>query len=726
MTSTLTPHQVVGDLIHNTKYHALTLQHGEYLSKLIDDIDALTPEHGIINIDVSTGGGKSFLQGLISHERNGAIVYPYKSIISQQRIEHINHGHDKAQIVQLENIERIVIRDEFGTITGFTVNNLLVDEAHMLYTGYYRESMELLHEVIRAAAKMIRVYLFSATIRDITMLCHPVDVVIKVSQPFERLYTAIIDDELGNAKVSTRHTQVIRIIKHLFSVSDIPVLWHLPSIDTHAKMVALLAELGIKAAGIDSHGLNPRNTEAGADTEYNNPLGYEVNRILSETSSMDEVYKKTGVKVVFATQIYREGINIKSGCHIVSYQQTASDIVQEQGRGRLDDLIYHWLVFGANSDKRVKIENSTPYHYNRLQATWFAKEWETKLGRGFGCKWRGEALRRRAWAWNYQSRQMERNGYQQQVIDELAEYGYHEVDRIHIKDMALVETPTHTTDEHGNRVPLKLKVSKAKLVDLYEKHGELQHEDGSSRLPQMENVYNSEVFHELVRDGYSKQLAASACFGFIRKLQIVSDINASGFMTVRILEAVRKLTARILDDLDEILNDGEYGDVIDRLSVEIPKTRTAILHQLKSDASAINTENMVTVSDLVWGTVLPQSDDRFSGFWKSNTPEHKCRLLQILIGMYTDERRYWVIDVDKGWNDLDGDRKSREKLYTRDKAVKAIAAKNNTEAAIDDLCDFKQRTYMEMTRITTKQIKNEAQEMIDTRTIDLMAADIIF
>ncbi|MFM4957390.1 hypothetical protein ACEUCD_17150 [Aeromonas veronii] len=398
----------------------ITLTDGEYLS----DVEAQLPNtNGIHVIDAKTGVGKTRRMTLHAHANYGALIYPIKAIAAQQWIELADlikeHGSTLARIDQIEHIERNRYDDRLC---------LHIDEGQILYTGGFRLPVEVLIDLIVWCSQRMPVYIYSATLRPEFLPQRIVDNIkswTTVSKGWRRSINRITIQTSGYVIGNT--IEIAGAISHIWDRAPgdpdrrLPTLAFVNSEKRAASVVNQLNEWAKtlpederpRVLYTDATRISARSADTEARDAYQ--------RII-ETATLSA----SGYDIVISTNTLAEGINLNDRINVVSVQASADVVFQQQGRARKDAV--HWLITGRGYSEAVMGSTSPIARIRDLNGG--DLYWKSigddpnDLTTDEPCGWSDLDAAQRADAYQTITHEQWRGDYAEQVVRELAEYGY--------------------------------------------------------------------------------------------------------------------------------------------------------------------------------------------------------------------------------------------------------------------------------------------------------------
>ncbi|MFM5452239.1 hypothetical protein ACET9A_09645 [Aeromonas veronii] len=358
---------------------------------LHDIADQFPKEAGIHYIKAATGVGKTYHMTTSANDNNGAVVFPVKAILQQERMSARRDGRCNLTFAQIEKLKGVDLSN---------IRELHIDECQIMYSGGFRQSVEGLIDTVKEASKHIPVYLYSATCNLDLMPIQP-DTITIVEGVFNRTLNVVQIPTSSEIAQNTKY--IVGTIAGAISFEDKPVLVF---INSTSKSNAICRHL--EAKGITSIVMTSKTiTEDGS-------LAMAAYEKMIEHSSV----AAGGYQVVIATNCLAEGINFNDDFHVVSTQCEAGLVFQQQGRARKQAT--HWLITGEGTDQLVIEGNQLIHVYEGGKKS--LTHSESVLADK--CQWQEPAYRDRANLYSLMAEYIPRGCFGVQIIHQLNGYGY--------------------------------------------------------------------------------------------------------------------------------------------------------------------------------------------------------------------------------------------------------------------------------------------------------------
>ncbi len=358
---------------------------------LHDIADQLPIDAGIHFIQAATGVGKTYHMTTSANDNNGAVVFPVKAILQQERMSARRDGRCNLTFAQIEKLKTIDLNN---------IKELHIDECQIMYSGGFRESVEGLIDTVKEASKHIPVYLYSATCNLDLMPIKP-DTITIVEGSFSRTLNVVQIPTSSEIAQNTKY--IVGTIVGAIAFEDKPVL---AFINSTSKSNAICRHL--EAKGITSIVMTSKTI-----SEDGSPAIKAYEKMIEHSS-----VAAGGYQVVIATNCLAEGINFNDDFHVVSTQCDAGLVFQQQGRARKQAT--HWLITGEGTDQLV-IEGDHLIHvYEGGRRT--ISHSESVLADK--CQWQDPAYRDKANLYSLMAEHSPRGCFGVQIIHQLISYGY--------------------------------------------------------------------------------------------------------------------------------------------------------------------------------------------------------------------------------------------------------------------------------------------------------------
>ncbi len=358
---------------------------------LHDIADQLPIDAGIHFIQAATGVGKTYHMTTSANDNNGAVVFPVKAILQQERMSARRDGRCNLTFAQIEKLKTIDLNN---------IKELHIDECQIMYSGGFRESVEGLIDTVKEASKHIPVYLYSATCNLDLMPIKP-DTITIVEGSFSRTLNVVQIPTSSEIAQNTKY--IVGTIAGAIAFEDKPVL---AFINSTSKSNAICRHL--EAKGITSIVMTSKTI-----SEDGSPAIKAYEKMIEHSS-----VAAGGYQVVIATNCLAEGINFNDDFHVVSTQCDAGLVFQQQGRARKQAT--HWLITGEGTDQLV-IEGDHLIHvYEGGRRT--ISHSESVLADK--CQWQDPAYRDKANLYSLMAEHSPRGCFGVQIIHQLISYGY--------------------------------------------------------------------------------------------------------------------------------------------------------------------------------------------------------------------------------------------------------------------------------------------------------------
>lgn len=359
--------------------------------RLHDVADQIPREAGIHFINAATGVGKTYHMTTSANDNNGAVVFPVKAILKQERMSAQRDGRRNLTLYQIERL---------STADLSNIKELHIDECQIMYSGGFRKPVEVLIEKVIELSKRIPVYLYSATCNLDLMPVKP-DTITNVVGSFNRTLNVI--QISSNAKIVQNTEYVVATITGVIALENKPVLVFINSTSKSNSISRHLEAKGITSIVMTSETISKDDSPAMA--------AYEK---MIEHSSV----AAGGYQVVIATNCLAEGINFNDDFHVVSTQCEAGLIFQQQGRARKQAS--HWLIAGEGTDQ-LRIEGNQLINVSEDGRT-VIRESESVLADK--CRWQNPDYRAKADLYSLMAEHSPRGCYGVSIVDQLMRYRY--------------------------------------------------------------------------------------------------------------------------------------------------------------------------------------------------------------------------------------------------------------------------------------------------------------
>ncbi|WP_421310296.1 hypothetical protein [Aeromonas sp. 603696] len=359
--------------------------------RLHDIADKLPLEAGIHLIQAATGVGKTFHMTTSANDNNGAVVFPVKAILQQERGSARRDGRCNLTFAQIEKLSSVDLSN---------IKELHIDECQIMYSGGFRKPVEVLIEKVIELSKRIPVYLYSATCNIELMPVRP-DTITNVVGTFNRTLNVI--QIPSNSKIVQNTKYVVATITGVIALEDKPVLAFINSTSKSNAISRHLEAKGITSIVMTSETISKDGSPAMA--------AYEK---MIEHSSV----AAGGYQVVIATNCLAEGINFNDDFHVVSTQCEAGLVFQQQGRARKKAT--HWLITGEGTDQLV-IEGDQLLHVHEGGRRTISHSESVLADK---CQWQDPVYRDKANLYSLMAEHSPRGYFGVQIIHQLNDYGY--------------------------------------------------------------------------------------------------------------------------------------------------------------------------------------------------------------------------------------------------------------------------------------------------------------
>lgn len=359
--------------------------------RLHDIADQLPIETGIHFIQAATGVGKTFHMTSSANDNNGAVVFPVKAVLHQERGSARRDGRCNLTFAQIENLKNL----DLGSI-----KELHIDECQIMYSGGFRESVEGLIDTVKEASKHIPVYLYSATCHLDLMPIKP-DTITNVEGSFNRTLNVVQIPTSSEIAQNTKY--IVGTIAGAIASENKPVLAFINSTSKSNAICRHLEANGITSIVITSKTISEDGSPA--------MVAYEK---MIEHSSV----AAGGYQVVIATNCLAEGINFNDDFHVVSTQCEAGLVFQQQGRARKQAT--HWLITGEGTDQLV-IEGDQLIHVHEGGRKTVSHSESVLADK---CQWQDPEYRDKANLYSLMAEHSPRGCFGVQIIHQLNSYGY--------------------------------------------------------------------------------------------------------------------------------------------------------------------------------------------------------------------------------------------------------------------------------------------------------------
>lgn len=292
--------------------------------RLLDVAAQLPKEAGIHLILAATGVGKTYYMTTSANNNNGAVVFPVKAILQQERASARREGRLNLTFAQIEKLDKLDLS---------RIRELHIDECQILYSGGFRVSVEKLIKLILEASKHIPVYLYSATCNVDLLPVRPTTITT-IEGSFKREMNVV--QIPTNSEIAQNTKYIVGTIAGAIASEDKPVL---AFVNSTKKSNAICRHL--EAKGITSIVMTSKTI-----SEDGSPAMAAYEKMIEHSSVI-----AGGYQVVIATNCLAEGINFNDDFHVISTQCEAGLVFQQQGRARKKAT--HWLITGEGTDQLV-------------------------------------------------------------------------------------------------------------------------------------------------------------------------------------------------------------------------------------------------------------------------------------------------------------------------------------------------------------------------------------
>ncbi|TNJ24407.1 helicase-related protein [Aeromonas hydrophila] len=359
--------------------------------RLSDVADHLPKETGIHLIQAATGVGKTYHMTTSANNNNGAVVFPVKAILQQERASARRDGRYNLTFEQIEKLDKLDLK---------RIREMHVDECQILYSGGFRAPVEALIETIKEASKYIPAYLYSATCNVDLLPVRPTTITT-IEGSFKRNLNVV---QIKTNSVIAQNTRyIVATIVGAISSEDKPALVFVNSTEKSNAICHHLEDKGITAIVMTSETISKDGSPA--------MIAYE--KMIEHSSVV-----AGGYQVVIATNCLAEGINFNDDFHVISTQCEAGLVFQQQGRARKQAT--HWLIAGEGTDQLV-IEGDQLIHVHESGRRTISHSESVLADK---CKWQDPEYRGKANLYSLLAERSPRGRFGVQIIHQLNSYGY--------------------------------------------------------------------------------------------------------------------------------------------------------------------------------------------------------------------------------------------------------------------------------------------------------------
>ncbi|HDX8591148.1 TPA: hypothetical protein RQN76_001976 [Aeromonas dhakensis] len=547
---------------------------------LHDIADQLHKEAGIHFIQAATGVGKTFHMTTSANDNNGAVVFPVKAILQQERGSARRDGRCNLTFVQIEKLKNLDLS---------SIRELHIDECQIMYSGGFREFVEVLIDTIRKASKDIPVYLYSATCNLDLMPIQP-DTITKVEGSFSRSLNVV--QIPTNSEITQNTKYIVGTIAGAITTEDKPVLVF---INSTSKSNAICRHL--EAKGITSIVMTSKTI-----SEDGSPAMAAYEKMIEHSS-----VAAGGYQVVIATNCLAEGINFNDDFHVVSTQCEAGLIFQQQGRARKQAT--HWLITGEGTDQLV-IEGDQLIHVHEGGRRTISHSESVLADK---CQWQEPAYRDKANLYSLLAERSPRGCFGVQIIHQLNSYGYQ------CEALTLSAVEALKALKNISRKALLKAIGEHGLPRSIDQtdHPLIEHLTATRDPVEFEEPLASAIEWRSEWDVMQAMGIRGDCW------QVYSKVNAVG----------RKWLVVMLRD---IVHRGTISTVVTEYKKQLTNTR-------------INSEVLEQVAGAFWEQLMPVSKE---WEWHTEGQGRmRLNLFRFLTGFVVDDHDHWTLpDPYVGWD----------------------------------------------------------------------------
>ncbi|MGY3948499.1 hypothetical protein BJP24_18770 [Aeromonas allosaccharophila] len=359
--------------------------------RLHDIADQLPLEAGIHFIQAATGVGKTFHMTTSANDNNGAVVFPVKAILQQEKMSARRDGRCNLTFAQIEKLKSLDLS---------SIRELHIDECQIMYSGGFRESVEGLIDTVKEASNHIPVYLYSATC-NLNLVPIKPDTITNVEGSFCRTLNVV--QIQTNSKILQNTKYIVGTIVGAIALEHKPVLVFVQSTSKSNAISRHLETKGITSIVMTSETIS----------KYGSPAMAAYEKMIKHSS-----VAAGGYQVVIATNCLAEGINFNDDFHVVSTQCEAGLVFQQQGRARKQAT--HWMIAGEGTDQLV-IEGNRLIHVHEGSRRVLQYSESVLTDKS---QWQDPAYRDRANLYSLLAEHSPRGCFGVQIIQQLNDYGY--------------------------------------------------------------------------------------------------------------------------------------------------------------------------------------------------------------------------------------------------------------------------------------------------------------
>ncbi|MGL5093538.1 MAG: hypothetical protein ACRC8B_22010 [Aeromonas sobria] len=326
-----------------------------------------------------------------ANDNNGAVVFPVKAILQQERGSAQREGRSNLTFTQIEKLKNLDLS---------SIRELHIDECQIMYSGGFRQSVEGLIDTVKEASKHIPVYVYSATCNLDLMPIQP-DTITIVEGVFNRMLNVV--QIPTDSEISQNTKYIVGTITSVIESENKPVLVF---INSTSKSNAIHRHL--EAKDITSIVMTSKTI-----SEDGSPAMAAYEKMIEHSS-----VAAGGYQVVIATNCLAEGINFNDDFHVVSTQCEAGLVFQQQGRARKKAT--HWLITGEGTDQLV-IEGDQLIHVHEGGRKTISHSESVLADK---CQWQNPEYRDKTNLYSLMAEHSPRGRFGVQIIHQLNSYGY--------------------------------------------------------------------------------------------------------------------------------------------------------------------------------------------------------------------------------------------------------------------------------------------------------------
>lgn len=695
---------------------------------LTDVEDQLPKTNGIHAIITATGGGKTTRMMQHAHLTNGIVVFPVKAIKAQQELEkekakikfrakRRSEKHNekfkqkrrkkrqpdfmfvsnvgkkpyqvkvedliplsRTEITQIEKLDFF----KFSDVAKIKGGSLHVDECQILYQGGFRKYVERLIRFIIKASQLMPVYLYSATVRLELLRYLNINTVTYVNKPFDREIKVIPLETTGVVKNNTNAIAIVldailrRSKDKNDEFDDVPILAFVNSAAMGMRVIAKLIELGHDANELmfmDSARI--KRSKSDERKVFNNIINAKA-------------IGGCGKRLIIATNVLAEGINIEDKLHVVSTQADAGTLFQQQGRARGD--AYHWLICGGGMDTLEISENELIQHYidedGKQKRRTLQERSQLKDSR---CDWYMNDARQAAIISSMLQEQFQYGRYGVQVLNELQAFGYTPKEH----NLVLQEMKIRTE---------RTEIPKREVIDLIKIHG-------------------CPIFHD-VEHGLIKSLKKKYPLPFYER-QLDKAVTWAKAWTYMTAAGIKLECWEVYDVVNQLgrsfllwtFADGQrclkvHSTVEDFKTLfiqELEKSKKEI-KQVASDCKQggrVPSNKLAIASEKLFSSVLNKQDEY--EFWSDANQHMRITLFKLLTG-FTVDNDQWSITVRDTWMVPFDNNAQRNKFNLRAKHIEKAGL------TVKQFCESEALTTKDVANLSTKEVKAKVNDVVSQIT----------